>query len=113
MSSRFHPKSRRLFPFYFSNITLRTELLTFGVTSAVFKIASEKIAGCRLILTTLMFMKLSVSWSHIPHLQATPLLGRASGRSAKTRHCSIKVTDDRRSDWVNMSVLLCEYDFPG
>ena len=33
---------RRLFPFYFSNITLRTDLLTFRVTGAVFKIASEK-----------------------------------------------------------------------
>ena len=41
LSSRFHPKSRRLFPFYFSNITLRTDLLTFRVTSAVIKIASE------------------------------------------------------------------------
>ena len=27
--------------FYFSNITLRTDLLTFGVTGAVFKIAGE------------------------------------------------------------------------
>ena len=41
LSTRFHPKSRRLFPFYFSNITLRTDLLTFGVTGAVFKIAGE------------------------------------------------------------------------
>ena len=41
LSSRFHPKSRLLFPFYFSNITLRTDLLTFGVTGAVFKIAGE------------------------------------------------------------------------
>ena len=41
LTRRFHPKSRRLFPFYFSNITLRTDLLTFGVTSAVFKIAGE------------------------------------------------------------------------
>ena len=41
LSRRFHPKSRRLFPFYFSNITLRTDLLTFGVTGAVFKIAGE------------------------------------------------------------------------
>ena len=38
---RFHPKSRRLFPFYFSNITLRTDLLTFRVTGAVFKMAGE------------------------------------------------------------------------
>ena len=38
-SSRFHPKSRWLFPFCFSNIMPRTDLLTFGVTSAVFKIA--------------------------------------------------------------------------
>ena len=37
----FHPKSRWLFPFYFSNITLRTDLLTFGVTGTVFKIAGE------------------------------------------------------------------------
>ena len=41
MSRRFHPKSRRLFPFYFSNITLRPDLLTFGVTGTVFKIAGE------------------------------------------------------------------------
>ena len=43
LSSRLHPKSRRLFPFYFSNITHRTDLhvLTFGVTGAVFKIAGE------------------------------------------------------------------------
>ena len=41
LSRRFHPKSRRLFPFYFSNITLRTDLLTFGVIGAVFKIADE------------------------------------------------------------------------
>ena len=41
LSRRFHPKSRRLFPFYFSNITFRTDLLTFGVTGAVFKIAGE------------------------------------------------------------------------
>ena len=41
LSRRFNPKSMRLFPFYFSNITLRTDLLTFGVTGAVFKIAGE------------------------------------------------------------------------
>ena len=41
LSSRFHPKSRRLFLFYLSNITLRTDLLTFRVTGAVFKIAGE------------------------------------------------------------------------
>ena len=41
LSSRFHPNSRRLFPFYFSNITPRTDPLTFGVTGAVFKIAGE------------------------------------------------------------------------
>ena len=41
LSSRFHPKSRRLFPFYFSNITLRIDLLTFGVSSTVFRIAGE------------------------------------------------------------------------
>ena len=41
LSRRFHPKSRRLFPFYFFNITLRTDLLTFRVTGAVFKIAGE------------------------------------------------------------------------
>ena len=41
LSRRFHPKSRQLFPFYFSNITLRTDLLTFRVTSVVFKIAGE------------------------------------------------------------------------
>ena len=43
LSSRFHPKSRQLFSFYFSKIMLRTVLhvLTFQVTGAVFKIASE------------------------------------------------------------------------
>ena len=41
MSSRFHPKSRQLFPFCFSNITLRADILTFGVTGAVFKIAGK------------------------------------------------------------------------
>ena len=41
LSRRFHPKSRWLFPFYFSNITLGTDLLTFGVTGGVFKIAGE------------------------------------------------------------------------
>ena len=41
LSRRFLPKSRRLFPFYFSNITLRTDLLIFGVTGTVFKIAGE------------------------------------------------------------------------
>ena len=30
-----------LFPFYFSNITLRTDLLTFQLPGAVFKIAGE------------------------------------------------------------------------
>ena len=41
LSRRFHPKSRGQFPFHFSHITLRTDLLTFGVTGAVFKIAGE------------------------------------------------------------------------
>ena len=41
LSSTFHPKSRWLFPFYFSNITLRTDVLTFRVNGAVFKIAGE------------------------------------------------------------------------
>ena len=41
LGRRFHPKSRQLFPFYFSNMTLRTDLQTFGVTGAVFKIAGE------------------------------------------------------------------------
>ena len=53
LSRRFHPKSRRLFPFYFFNITLKTDLLTFEVAGAVFEIA-VKCAGCRLILTTLL-----------------------------------------------------------
>ena len=39
--------------------------------------------------------------------------GASERSSAKTRHCRIKVTDDRKSEWINMSVLLCEYDFPG
>ena len=39
LSSRFQPKSRRLFSFYFSNIMLPTDLLTFGVAAAVFRIA--------------------------------------------------------------------------
>ena len=41
LSSRFHSNSGRLFPFYFSNIMLRTDLLKFRVTGAVFKIAGE------------------------------------------------------------------------
>ena len=41
LSRGFHPKSRRLFPFYISNIALRTDIWTFGVTGAVFKIAGE------------------------------------------------------------------------
>ena len=41
LSGRFHPKSRWLFPFYFSNITLKTDLLTFLVNDAVFKRAGE------------------------------------------------------------------------
>ena len=45
-SSRFHPTSGWLFPFYFSNIMLSTDLPTFGVTGAVFKIAGEM---CRLL----------------------------------------------------------------
>ena len=39
LSSRFHPKSRRLFSFYFSSIMLRTDLLTFGVAATVFGMA--------------------------------------------------------------------------
>ena len=39
LSSRFHPKSRWLLSFYFSNIMLQTDLLTFGVATAVFGIA--------------------------------------------------------------------------
>ena len=39
--------------------------------------------------------------------------GASEWPCARTRHCRIKVTDGRRSDWVNMSVLICEYDFPG
>ena len=35
LSRRLHAKSRWLFPFYFSNITLRTDLLTFRVTGTV------------------------------------------------------------------------------
>ena len=31
----------RLFPFYFCNIALKTDLLTFGVASVVFGIAGE------------------------------------------------------------------------
>ena len=38
LSRRFHPKSRQLFPFCFSNITLRTDLLTFIAMGAVFQI---------------------------------------------------------------------------
>ena len=41
LGKRFHPKRRRLFSFYFSNITVRTDVLTFGVTGAVFKIVGE------------------------------------------------------------------------
>ena len=39
LSSRFHPKSRQLLSFYFSNIMLQTDLLTFRVAAAVFGIA--------------------------------------------------------------------------
>ena len=41
LSNRFHPKSRQLFPLYFSNITLRTDPLTFGVVGTVFRIGGE------------------------------------------------------------------------
>ena len=41
------------------------------------------------------------------------ILGRRERSNAKTRRCRIKITDDRRSDWVDMSVLLCEDDIPG
>ena len=42
------------------------------------------------------------------------LLGRASGQTRKRGVVGEKKpTDDRRSDWVNMSVLLCEDDIPG
>ena len=41
LNTRFHPTRRQLFPFYFSNITLRTNLLIFEVTGPVFKIAIE------------------------------------------------------------------------
>ena len=41
LSRRFHPKSRWLFPFYSSSITLGTDLLTFGVMGAIFKITGE------------------------------------------------------------------------
>ena len=40
LSRRFHPKSRRLLSFYFSDIMLQTDLLTFGIAAAVFGIAS-------------------------------------------------------------------------
>ena len=39
LSKRLHPKSRRLLPFYFSNIMLQTDQLTFGIAAAVFGIA--------------------------------------------------------------------------
>ena len=39
--------------------------------------------------------------------------GVSERSSAKTRHCRIITTDDLKSDWVNMYVLFCEYDFPG
>ena len=42
LSRRSHPKSRRLFSFYFSSIMLWTDLLTFGVAAAVFGIAGGK-----------------------------------------------------------------------
>ena len=45
LSSRFHPKSRRLCSCYFSNIMLQTDLLTCGVAAAVFGIAG----GTRLL----------------------------------------------------------------
>ena len=36
LSSRFHTKSRRLFSYYFSNVMLQTDVLTFGVAATVF-----------------------------------------------------------------------------
>ena len=39
LSSRFHPKSWQQFSFYFSNITLRTDLLMFEVAVTVCRIA--------------------------------------------------------------------------
>ena len=56
LSRRFHPKRRQLFPFYFSNITLRTDLLTFRVTGAVFKIVRQ----LWLILTTLGLQQVKI-----------------------------------------------------
>ena len=53
-SSRFHPKSRRLFSFYFCNIVLRTDLLTFRVAAAVFGMAGGMRRLPR-ILTTLSY----------------------------------------------------------
>ena len=41
LSSRFHPTSKQLFPFYFCNITLRTDLLTFVETGTWFELAGE------------------------------------------------------------------------
>ena len=37
----------------------------------------------------------------------------SEGSNAKTRRCMIKIIEDWRSDWVNMSVLLCEDYIPG
>ena len=39
--------------------------------------------------------------------------GANEGSNAKTRRCRIKIADDQRSDWANMSVLLCEDDIFG
>ena len=41
LSRRFHPKNRLFFAFYFSNIMLRTDLRTYGITGTVCKIADE------------------------------------------------------------------------
>ena len=32
---------------------------------------------------------------------------------SENKGCRIKVTDDKRSDWVDTSVLLCEDDISG
>ena len=53
----FHPKSRRLFPFYFSNITLtgRTGIPTYWSNHhSIQNSRSVKCANCWLILTTLL-----------------------------------------------------------
>ena len=74
LSRRFYPKSRRLFPFYFSNIMLRTDLLTFGVTGTVFKIAGEMRQLLAYFDNPVTILKQDDPFSRVPLFSATLLM---------------------------------------